>query len=129
MDYVSPATTWSQLAGANVEELLNALTPVDQHGLLDTIRQVDDTFASNSPWRALTPMAIRPRFIEVEEENDVTMFNAPESSTKLAYNTDRKQWESAKPIIKRLYVYENKQLKEVMTIMERDHGLRGSYVY
>lgn len=38
----------------------------------------------------------------------------------------RAGWHKNQDTIKRLYVDENKTLKEVMTIMERDHGHRGT---
>ena len=34
-------------------------------------------------------------------------------------------WEHVRPIIERLYVDENKTLKEVMELLSRDHGHRG----
>ena len=36
------------------------------------------------------------------------------------------EWDLVRPLIRRLYVDENKTLKEVMAIMTRDHGHQGT---
>jgi Clr5 domain len=37
-------------------------------------------------------------------------------------NASRSEWDLIRPLIKRLYVDEDKTLKEVMTIMAQDYG-------
>jgi Clr5 domain len=38
----------------------------------------------------------------------------------------RTEWDRLRPVIKRLYVDEDRTLNEVMTIMARDHGHRAT---
>jgi hypothetical protein len=38
----------------------------------------------------------------------------------------REAWDQVKPLIKKLYVDEDKTLKEVMQIMAREHGHHGT---
>jgi hypothetical protein len=38
-------------------------------------------------------------------------------------------WKRLKPFIKRLYVDEDRKLKEVMTIMEKEHGFKATCVF
>ncbi len=40
----------------------------------------------------------------------------------------RTDWDRLRPIIKRLYVDEDKKLADVMAIMARDYGHRATYV-
>jgi len=39
-----------------------------------------------------------------------------------------KDWEKQRAIIQRLYSAENKDLQEVMEIMEQEHGFRATYI-
>lgn len=50
---------------------------------------------------------------------------AASAASALAYAT-RSEWDRVRPIIKRLYVDEDKTLKEVMVIMARDYGHQAS---
>jgi hypothetical protein len=52
-------------------------------------------------------------------------FKAAATASTLGYASPS-EWNRVRPIIKRLYVDEDKTLKEVMTIMARDYGHHAS---
>jgi Clr5 domain len=58
------------------------------------------------------------------------LFSGPEEmAMTLSYaQPTRAEWNRCRPMIKRLYADEKKTLKEVMDVMERDYGLRATYV-
>ncbi len=46
--------------------------------------------------------------------------------TSLPYSVSKHEWESHRATFERLYGDENKTLKEVMSIMERDYNLKAT---
>jgi hypothetical protein len=50
-------------------------------------------------------------------------------STSSAKVATREDWNKFQGLIKRLYVDEEKSLKQVMAIMESEHGILGTYAF
>lgn len=60
------------------------------------------------------------------EDSDETRSSVPSSRTRKRIPGD--EWETKRPIITKLYQEERKSLKEVMEILERDHGFKATCV-
>ena len=64
-------------------------------------------------------------YLQVDMEG---LFPGPEEVATASSSTHptRTEWDLFRPVIKRLYVDEEKTLKEVMAVMERDYGHRAT---
>ncbi|PMD59823.1 uncharacterized protein K444DRAFT_529152, partial [Hyaloscypha bicolor E] len=50
----------------------------------------------------------------------------PNATASCGHASSRAEWNRFRPLIKRLYIDEEKTLKEVMAVMEREHGHRAT---
>lgn len=106
-----------------------------------SLQKVDLTMAAHAMKSNLEPIFAYPRPQGIERITDVTEPTlAPtdleefelSTTSSIGVRVDRtkmaskQDWIRLRPEIKRLYVDENKTLKEVMSIIEREHGLKAT---